>query len=332
MINLIVTNIVAVLCVVPAMAESKFKPKLNSWGHPDIGGVWSNATTTPFERPAEFGEQLILTEEQAAKIQGAAEDYRDAGNVPTDPNAPAPKDKNTAAGYNRFWTDPGTQVMRVNGKPRSSLITTPANGRLPPRLPGAKPFGRRQLPPGGAFTEEASIAGVRDNPEDRGLGERCLMMNSSGGPVPRPTLYNNNFFITQGKDAVAITVEMIHDTRIVRIGGKHRNDGVKQWQGDPIGWYDGNTLVVETTDYHPDQEFFGASDKLKVTERFTRVAEDRLHYQFTVEDPKTWAEPWGGEYEFWASPGFYEYACHEGNVGLEGILAGAREEERAAKK
>lgn len=312
-----------------SQAEGYQAPR-NSWGHPAIGGIWSNGTTTPFERPEKFGDQLILTEAQAAEIQGAAEDYRDAGNVRTDPNAPEPQDKNTSAGYNRFWTDPGTMVMRVDGKPRSSLVTFPANGRLPPRVPGAKPFGVRRLPASERFTEAASRVGKRDNPEERGLGERCLMMNSSGGPVHRPTLYNNNFFITQGKDAVAITVEMIHDTRIVRIDGKHRNDGVKQWLGDSIGRYEGNTLVVETKDFHPQQNFFAASDQLKVTERYTRVADDRLLYQFTVEDPKTWVEPWGGEYEFWDSPGFYEYACHEGNIGLEGILAGGRRADKEA--
>jgi len=310
--------------------QSDFETPLNSWGQPDLGGVWSNGTTTPFERPEKFGEQLILTEEQAAEIQGAAEDYRDAGNVRTDPNAPEPQDKNTSAGYNRFWTDPGTQVMRVDGKPRSSLVTFPANGQLPPRLPGAKPFGDRRLPASERFSEATSIVGRRDNPEERGIAERCILMNSSAGPVHRPTLYNNNFFITQGKDAVSITVEMIHDTRIIRIGGEHRNDGVKQWMGDSIGRYEGNTLIVETKDYHPEQNFFAASDELKVTERFTRVAADRLLYQFKVEDPLTWAEPWGGEYEFWASPGFYEYACHEGNIGLEGILAGGRQADKEA--
>jgi hypothetical protein len=319
--------LVNVLSFQIAVAES-YEPARNTWGQPQIGGIWSNATTTPFTRPKSFGNQLILKENQAAKIQSAAEDYAAAGNVRTDPNAGAPDDKNTAAGYNRFWTDPGTQVMYVNGEPRSSLITFPADGRLPPRLPGAKPYGRRKLPPGGAFTEAASIVGPRDNPEQRGLSERCIFMNTSAGPVMRPTLYNNNYLITQGKDAVSISVEMIHDTRIVRIGGKHRNDGVKQWMGDSIGWYENNTLIVETIDFRPEQQFFGASEQLKVTERFTPVAEDRLLYQFTVEDPKTWAEPWGGEYEFWASPGFYEYACHEGNIGLEGILAGGRQADR----
>ena len=321
-------------CIAISQAASRYdyKPTKNEFGQPNISGVWSNATTTPFERPAEFGNQLTLTEEQAARVQGAAEDYREAGNVATDPDAGAPKDKNTAAGYNRFWTDPGTSVMRVNGEPRSSMITTTANGRVPPRKESAPDFARRKLPPGGAFTEAASIAGVRDNPENRALSERCIFMSTTAGPVLRPVLYNNNYRIVQGPDSVAIEVEMIHDTRIVHLNAKHRDDGVKQWMGDSIGWYDGNTLVVETVDYHPEQTFYGATDKLKVTERFTRVADDRLLYQFTVEDPNVWEKPWGGEYEMWASPELYEYACHEGNIGLHGILAGAREEEREARR
>ncbi|GAB1261844.1 hypothetical protein [Aurantivibrio plasticivorans] len=307
-----------------------YKVSKNSFGQPELGGIWSNATTTPFLRPEKFGNQLILTEEQAAEIQGAAEDYRAAGNVRTDPSEGAPKDKNTSAGYNRFWTDPGTQVMRVNGEPRSSMVTFPENGRMPPRLPSAKPWAPRRRAP--AFSEASSIAGKRDNPEDRGLPERCIFMSTTAGPVMRPVLYNNNYLIAQGRDSVAITVEMIHDTRVVRLNSQHNNNGVKNWMGDSIGWYDGNTLVIETVDYHPAQSFYNASEALKVTERFTRVADDRLLYQFKIEDPKTWAEPWGGEYEFWASPGIYEYACHEGNIGLEGILAGAREEERDIKR
>jgi hypothetical protein len=310
-----------------AHAQSNFKPSKNAYGQPDLSGVWSNATTTPFERPAEFASKLVLSEEEAARVQGRAETYRAAGDAPTDPNAPAPTDRNTNAGYNRFWTDPGTAVMRVNGQPRSSMITSTANGRVPPRKAGAPAVVRRV-----ESSEFSGGAGRNDGPESRGLAERCVFMQTTAGPVLRPVLYNNNYRLIQGKDSVAIMVEMIHDVRIVRIGGKHRNDGVRPWMGDSVGRYEGNTLVVETINYHPDQQFYGASEKLKVTERFTRTAKDRLLYQFTVEDPLVWDAPWGGEYEMWASPGIYEYACHEGNHGLYGILAGARNEERKAEK
>lgn len=325
-LTLLTTTILVAAC--SSQTEQSSGEFVNSWGQPDIGGVWSNATTTKFERPKEFGDNLILTSEQAGRVQGAAESYRAAGNVPTDPNQGAPTDKNTNAGYNRFWTDPGTQVMYVNGEPRSSMITYPINGRVPPRKEGAPPYTPRRL------ASEFSSGGMsrNDNPEGRGLPERCIFMPTTAGPVMRPVLYNNNYIITQGKDHVIIVVEMIHDQRIIRIGGEHRNDGVRQWGGDAIGWYEGDTLVVHTKDYHPQQTFYGASDALEVTERFTRVNEDHLLYQFEIKDEKVWDEPWGGEYEFWASPGFYEYACHEGNIGLYSILAGARHEEREAAK
>jgi hypothetical protein len=300
-----------------------YKAPRNAMGQPDISGVWSNATTTPVERRAEH-KSLILTEEEAAKVQGAAETYRRAGDVRTDPSVGAPTDKNTNLGYNRFWTDPGTQVMRVNGQPRSSFLTTP-DGKVPARKPDAPRVQRRiQL------DESSAGSGPNDNPESRGLAERCVFFPTTAGPVLRPTLYNNNYRIVQGKDSVAIWVEMPHDTKVIRIGGKHRKDGVRPWMGDSIGWYEGDTLVVETIDFHPQQEFYGASDQVKVTERFTRVADNRLLYQFTIEDPLVWEKPWGGEYEFWASEGIYEYACHEGNYGMHGILAGGREEDRRA--
>lgn len=313
-----------------AHGASDYSAPRNVFGQPNFTGLWSNGTTTPFERPEHFGNQLILTEEQAAALEGRAEAYREAGNQPTDPTAGVPDDGNTSAGYNRFWTDPGTQVMRVAGKPRSSMLTT-ANGRVPPRKPDAP--GRRT-----PFLLTVDNLGNRidpsDHPESRGISERCVFFPTSAGPVMRPVLYNNNYVFVQGPDHVAITVEMIHDTRIIRLNGKHHNNGVRQWMGDSVGHYDGDTLVVETINFHPNQigHFFGASDELKLTERFTRVADDRLLYQFTIEDPATWNESWGGEYEFWPSDGFYEYACHEGNIGLEGILAGARVEEREAAK
>lgn len=300
-----------------------YKPPRNAMGQPDLSGVWSNATTTPVERRAEH-KTLTLSEEEAGKVQGAAESYRRAGDVRSDPNAGIPTDRNTNLGYNRFWTDPGTQVMRVNGEPRSSFLTTP-DGKVPPRRAGAPAQTRRA-----DLSETSAGAGPNDNPESRGLSERCVFFPTTAGPVLRPTLYNNNYRIVQGTDAVAIQVEMAHDTKVIRIGGKHRDDGVRRWMGDSIGWYEGDTLVVETVDFHPAQEFYGASEQLKVTERFSRVADNRLLYRFTIEDPLVWDQSWGGEYEFWASEGIYEYACHEGNYGMYGILAGGREADRRA--
>ena len=283
--TIVALSLLSLACLSAADAQSKYKPVKNGFGQPDLSGVWSNATTTPFERPTEFSNRLKLTEEEAARVQGAAETYRAAGDVRTDPAVGAPSDRNTNAGYNRFWTDPGTAVMRVNGEPRSSMITTTPNGRVPPRKEGAPPLNARRAT---ETSELTAGAGRNEGPESRGLSERCVFMQTTAGPVLRPVLYNNNYRIIQGRDSVAIMVEMIHDVRIVRIGGKHRNDGVRQWMGDSVGRYEGNTLVVETINYHPEQQFYGASEKLKVTERFTRVADDRLLYQFTIEDPLVW--------------------------------------------
>jgi hypothetical protein len=307
-----------------------YKPPKNSFGQPDISGPWSNATATPFERSAEFKDKPTLTDTEVARIEAGA--MRRVTDQPTDPNSgppPVGANGNVGVSYNRYWVDSGTQVMRVRGEPRSSMITTTADGRVPPRKPGAPP-----VPPrgGAADPSEGGPAGAADNPEARSLTERCIFLQSVTGPVLRPAPYNSNYQITQGKDAVAIEVEMIHDVRIVRLNAKHRTDGFRPYMGDSIGWFDGDTLVVETTGFHPAQTFYNTSDQLKVIERFTRIAANRLLYEFTVEDPKVWDTSWGGAYEFWASAGVYEYACHEGNYGLHNILSGARAAERKASR
>jgi hypothetical protein len=285
-------------------------------------------------RRAEFGARGVYTPDEVKKIEGAAAQEVVDGNQPTDPNAGAKaENKRTAAlrpefaaaggdvgGYNRGWLDPGSTVMRVHGEPRNSLITT-ANGQIPPRKAGAPTMGRR----GGM--------GSFDNPENRSLGERCILSfgRNSGPPMFPNGFYNNNYQIIQTKDQVAIQVEMVHDTRIIPLNAKHRTDGMRPLMGDSIGWYEGDTLVVETINFPEIQQFMGSWQNLKVTERFTRVAKDRVLYQFQVEDPTTWDKPWGGEYEFYPLNGtIYEYACHEGNYALPGMLAGARHAEQQA--
>jgi hypothetical protein len=338
----------ALACSTAALGQEIPKPKVQagykvprlSDGRPDLTGVWSNATTTRMERPANYGDRLVMTpEELASTEQGTAERNARQNKVTTQQEFESWKQvalqpdnsdecrsgsRGTACGYNAGWTDPGDLVMRVAGEPRTSFITYPANGRLPARVANAGGQ-TAEIGEGGA----AGSARANDNPETRGLAERCILM--SARPVASPGLYNNNYHIVQSKDSVAMVVEMVNDLRLVRIGARRRTDGVRPYMGDSIGWYEGDTLVVETTNYHPAQNFYGASGDLKVTERLTRVSPTRLHYAFKVEDPKTWVSPWVGEYEFVASPGIYEYACHEGNYGLENILAGARDEERASR-
>jgi len=308
-------------------------------GQPDLSGYWSNSTLTPMTREAKLGDRAVYTPAEAKALEAEESHEVAEGNKATDPNAPvnAPnglelKPSFAAAGgdvggYNRGWLDPGHTVMRVGGEPRTSLITT-RNGQVPPRRNGAAVdtgYG------GGGGEGSRGPLGSFDNPENRPIGERCIIgFGRNAGPPMFPNgFYNNNYRIVQTPTAVAIEVEMVHDTRIVRLNSKHRTDGVRPWFGDSIGWWDGNTLVVETTNIPEKEAFMGSWKDLKITERFTRTAKDRLRYQFQVSDPATWDAPWGGEYEFAPLQGvIYEYACHEGNYALPGILGGARAAER----
>ncbi|MDB5475676.1 MAG: hypothetical protein JWP49_1187 [Phenylobacterium sp.] len=300
-------------------------------GHPDLEGTWTNASLTRLERNPKF-DHLALTEAEAAQIEGRNKALVSLGNKPTDPKAKVtdlPADcsdnRGTNCNYNAAWTDPGASVMRVAGQPRSGFITSPASGRIPMRA-GVRPAAPN-IPRGGA--------GVSDNPETRALGERCILgFGGTSGPIMLPVLYNNTYQIIQSPGRVGILVEMDHDVRTIRMDSRqHLPAGVRPWLGDSVGWWEGDTLVIETTNFHPEETLRGASDHLKVTERLTRVGKDRLHYAFWVEDPTVFTEAWGGEYEFARSRGpVYEYACHEGNYGLVGILAGARAEERTGVK
>ncbi len=313
-------------------------------GQPDLQGFWTNTTLTKMTRPAGVSS-LVYTEAQVKELEQAMVEEIEEGNAPTAKDAPAeyviPKNikpeylagGGATGGYNRFWIDPGNLVMRVNGQPRSSVFTTP-NGMAPARKAGAvsppapeqpafiKLLGDSPTPRGGSF----------DNPESRAT-ERCIISfgRNGGPPMFANGFYNNSYQIVQSPDAVMIATEMVHDARIVRLNAKHRTDGIRPYFGDSIGWFDGDTLVVETTNIPASQQFMGSWKDLKVTERFRRVAEDRLYYGFTIEDPTLWDAPWGGEYEFAALSGrMYEYACHEGNYAMHGILSGARVQEAKA--
>lgn len=325
------------------VVQAGYKPPRTSDGHVDLSGVWTNASTTPLERPREYGGRLILTEEELAKIEGETvarnarqnartskelqANWKEIGLKPDTLDECRSGSTGAACGYNAFWTDPGDLVMRVNGKARTSHITYPADGRMPKRVAAA-------ARPAVVESSEASGGqGRNGNPEERGLGERCIYMSGPSGPVMTDTLYNNNYQFVQTGRHFAIWVEMIHEMRIVRMNEKHRTDGVRPWGGDSIGRWEGDTLVVETQGYHPQQSVRGGGPKLKLTERFTRVAPDRIHYAFQVEDPETWVEPWGGDYEFATVKGHvYEFGCHEGNYGLTNILSGGRAADRANVK
>jgi hypothetical protein len=317
-------------------AAAPYNAPRTAFGQPDLMGFWSNSTLTPITRPAKLANRAIYTEAEVKEMEAAVVQEVEEGNAPTDPDAPAEAPKVDSAkirpefaaaggdvgGYNRGWLDPGSHVMRVNGQPRTSIITT-ANGQVPARKAGA---GRA---PG--FGGGRGGMGSFDNPENRSAGERCIIGfgRNGGPPMLANGFYNNNYQILQTPDAVVIDVEMNHDLRIIRLNAKHRTDGQRPYFGDSIGHWEGDTLVVETTNIPQGQNFMGSWENLKVTERFARTAKDRVRYSFTVEDPASWEKPWGGEYEFAPLDGvIYEYACHEGNYALPGILGGARAEEK----
>lgn len=323
------------MSIAPVMALAQneaaaYRAPRTSYGHPDLAGTWTNASLTNLTRPAEYGDRLVMTPEEARRVEVGEADFRALRNQPTRPGVkmedlPCSRGFTGAnCGYNAGWSDPGTEVMTVGGEKRTSFLTTP-NGQIPPRRAGAPTVGGRR----GAVRGGTNSA---DNPETRTLAERCLSsFGSSAGPIMQSQLYNNTYQFAQSKDAFAIWVEMVHDVRVIRIGGKHLPSHVRPWMGDSIGRWEGETLVAETTNFPQTTNLGGSSENLKVVERFTRVGPGRILYRFTVEDPTVWDAPWGGEYEFKTSSGpVYEYACHEGNYALEGILAGARVQEQDA--
>ncbi|HSH74565.1 MAG TPA: hypothetical protein VLA09_02585, partial [Longimicrobiales bacterium] len=274
--------------------------------------------------------------EQVAEIEGRRVDRIESAAAPSDPDRDAPPvggDGSTGAaggvgGYNYFWIDAGDRVAIFNGEARSSLITRPENGRRPSLTPEAQNRLAELRGDRGRF-------GQYDNPENRPLAERCIMsFGSNAGPPMTPNyFYNNNYTIVQTPDHVMIMTEMVHDTRVIRLGDrKPLPPDIRPWMGDSWGRWVGDTLVVETTNIHPDQAFQGvpSTPALRVLERFTRADESTVNYEFTVIDPTTYSEPWGGEIPYKRlEEQVYEYACHEGNYALANVLSGARAEERA---
>lgn len=279
--------LLAALALAPISAQAQV-PRTRD-GQPDLHGLWTNETLTRLERRPEFGDRLAMTEAEVAALESP-----------------------------EVWR----KIMRVDGQPRTSFITTTADGRAPPLKAGAAADPRYYTPkPGEAFT---------DNPEAQAIDDRCILpIGNLAGPVMLPLVNNSNYQIVQTADAVVILVEMIHDVRIIRLDAAHRTDGVRPYLGDSVGRWQGETLVVETTNFPQLQAFRGSWVNLKVIERFTRQASGRLLYQFTVDDPTLWDKPWGGEYEFARSTQpMDEYACREGEKSVEHTMDAARAAER----
>lgn len=311
------------LTILSAPAAAQYKAPRTSFGDPDLQGLWTNASITTLERPS-YASKLALSPEEARVMEAATNDRLAADRRPTDPGVGAPRAGDDVRGYNSFWLDLGAKLAVVKGEIRTSWVVDPPTGRVPYSEQGLRAMR-------GAASQSF------DGPEARSLGERCIVgYGSTGGPPMLNVLYNNHYQIAQSPGYVAIVVEMNHDARIIRLGGSHPPAHIRLWMGDSIGRWEGDTLVVETTNLHPAQSFTAdvrhrlyLAPDAKVTERFTRVGRDEILYQFTVEDEKAYAQTWRGEMPMRAAKGpMYEYACHEGNHSLGNILRGARYQEK----
>lgn len=318
--NLLAAIALSALCAPAALAQAAYTPPRAADGKPDLQGFWTNVSLTSLERSGQF-KTLAIPPEQAQKLEAgrAAADAR--ASLPTDPTAGAPKAGQDVGGYNNFYVDAGTSFATIKGEKRSSWIVDPADGKIPYTATGKKEFEERLN----------FVRNTFDGPETRPMAERCLVgFGSTGGPPMINVMYNNTYQFVQTGDYFLINVEMNHDARIIPLGDA--NTDVPQWLGRSKGHWEGDTLVVETTNFNPGESlrtFFANSYLLSpdahVTERFNRISDTEILYQFTVNDPKLFSQPWKAEMIFNHSPKpAYEYACHEGNHALPGILAGAR--------
>ena len=329
-------SLVAVVAVVavawPAVAQTS--PR-TPWGDPDLQGIWNNNTLTPLERPPALADTEFLTAEAATAIEREAVARVDRENAPSEVRSePLPVGGNVGA-YNSYWTEQGTRIVSTR---RTSLVVDPSNGLLPPL--SAEGEQRITSPENRRLADVQNGRVPADGPEQMGLSERCLWYR---GIPSLPTGYNNNYHFLQTPDAVVILQEHIHDVRYILLDGRpHLPDAIRQYAGSSRGRWDGDTLVVETTNLkgafirrwnRPENSLARGtlSETARVVERFTRIAPDTLDYEFTVDDPGTFTRPWSGSLPYALAEGpMFEFACHEGNYGMRNMLAGSRAEERAA--
>ena len=301
-------------------------PNKTWYGDPDLQGIWTNATLTTLERPKHFKVLEVNEEEARSAANKASADSFAYDNQYLE--GESPKAGRDVGGYNTAWMDPGAELSQLFGKYRTSIIAYPKNGKVPWDREKANKFFQQR---------RKDRSKRRDHPELRGVGERCVVgFGSSGGPPMMNVLYNNHYQIVQSPGYVMIMAEMVHDARIIRLDGKHPTESITHWLGDSIGHWDGNTLVVETTNFNPQhtfraglRHFFAITPGAIVTERFTRISKDQILYRFYVDDPDIYSQVWAGEMPLRSvEDKIYEYACHEGNYSMANILAGAREEEK----
>ena len=282
-------------------AQSNDIPRLEN-GRPDMQGTWDFRTITPFQRPEALGDKEYLSAEEFAAFEEAERERRDRDNF---------TDTTTTGDYNQFWYDRGEELLEDR---RTSLVTVPINGRIPPLTEAAQ---QRN-------TERRELARLAEGVEVRPLAERCIMGFNSGPPMI-PSAYNNNVQIVQTGDYFLMHNEMIHNIRPVRLTDNQHRDVPRKWEGDSIGYWEGDTMIVETINFARDTAFGNSSRDMRLTEKFTMLDEDTLTYEFTIEDPSTWTAPWTVMFPMTrANLPIYEYACHEGNYSMAGILGGWR--------
>lgn len=310
-----------------AVLAQEYQTPKTEWGVPDLQGVWKHATVMPFERPRDLGEKRAYTEAEAIVLERAVQLKFDANNEPLNPDRPPPvvaESLPPIGNYDLFWRDDAKFIPTIAGEFRTSAITDPANGRMPDRVDGLVDQLRAR---------RENLPARSDGPEGRGLGERCLVaFGNLSGPVMSPVIYNSHLQFVQSPGYVAITAEMVHDTRIIRITDKRSPASAthRKWMGDSIGRWEGDMLVVETkyfNDWHTLRGMPVAN--MTVIETFRRETGNKLIYGFTVDDPSVFTAQFSGEYPLSRiDEPIYEYACHEGNYGMIGILAGARKLEQ----
>ena len=329
------------ITLIPLIASADIPRTLS--GNPDLTGTYDVATLTPLERPEEYGDKAYLSKVEADAIRHKRATDSAAANAASEPDRTAPPPggdgspgaAGNVGGYNAFWLDFGDEQATLDGKFPTSIITQPANGRQPSRTVAgmARMAAFRLLfkeNTGSAWWLDEEGPGPYDNMEMRPNAERCLLsFGSTSGPPMLPSGYNNLKRIVQTDTHVMILAEMIHDARVIRLNGEHHPSEVRAWMGDSVGHWEGDTLVVDTTNFGAKPALGGASPELHVIERFTMTDSGDLKYGFTVDDAQAWEESWSGEYPWPATSNkLYEYACHEGNYALGNIMRGARILER----
>jgi hypothetical protein len=312
------SRIVAALALTACVGVPAFAAPRTIDGRPSFEGNWTNATITSLQRPERYKSLTIPADEVAAQTAAHPQVVRQQDDDNLDSSRPLNgSDLRGGRGYNAFWIDPGRRFARVKGEYRTSWIVDPQDGQIPYQA--------------GMRTRMEEARSNFDGPEARPLGERCVINSNSAGPPMLNYLYNNNYEFVQTADALVIRAEMNNYARIVRIGGTHASAAVRTFHGDSIGHWDGDTLVIETTSFHAlhARGNVPLTEQGRVVERLTRVSDTEILYEFTVEDPASYTRPWRGEMTFNATDDLvFEYACHEGNYALPGILSGAREQEK----